>query len=943
MGVAYRLIFVSSLHSLSQVRQTNAQITFSLGHTHTLAKTPEQKRILAEWENSHERTQGSRHEHARRLQSSRNSSSMRNLDFLLESSESTGGDEEEDTTAGNGQYQVSPLFQGLGTHYSTVWVGTPPQRKTVIVDTGSHYTAFPCAGCSKCGEEHHTDKYFDPDKSSSFHANSCSKDECETSSKSSCKGSEDHCTFGQSYAEGSSWNAFESRDLYSVGGNTPADGENAIHGAFAIDFMFGCQYSETGLFITQLADGIMGMSGQESTFAKKLFNEGKIPHNMHTMCFRKVHDVSKEGVEAGFMTLGGVDTRLHTSPMVYAKDQTKGGWYTVKIQAMYIREGGGLSAEPDHVDQNVVKVDIGAGKNAIVDSGTTDTYLSSKYKAPFAKAWKKSTGSEYSNKNVVLSKDELARLPTILVQLQAFSEEEELDADNVVGLAGSLDEDNPNDVIFAIPSEHYMQKIDGKEDVYVSRLYFSESGGGVIGANSMRGHDILFDWENHRVGFSESDCAYDHLVNGDDTSAADKESVDCVLAEAVISSSCGSSVDSSSCSTPSTSLTGTEEYTIEIIEEGTANGKSCEDVVLEKFHHAEDIILKCTDGTCVQTHSCTIACSELDTEISVNDDSGEDDNYDSNESCGDNLWGVCQSSCSQVKVKSAISDEDGKCHELDKYVRPCHIEDCLVDNPCHVPFKVHMILGLDGGDESAWTKSVEQDFGDILADVLKGRGASVIPGDLQVLMASKWRAASSGIVGLKLVAEISIYDALPKVEEGTEECSAARLMQVSKVATKTKQTIRSAEFMAGLIEKLLEHSTGNDPSPFANIPSDGGTSKVLESWTIRNGVDKIDESWGGVPGPTVKGFPILSIFVGIAVFVGVPMICCLCVSQRKESMRKENVKAKARTLVASMRNKVSADSVKYAQIQPGSEKSALAEIDDAFNEAAYSDGDFEMQ
>ena len=45
-------------------------------------------------------------------------------------------------------YQAVPLSQGYGTHFANIWVGSPtPQRKTVIVDTGSHYTAFPCSGC----------------------------------------------------------------------------------------------------------------------------------------------------------------------------------------------------------------------------------------------------------------------------------------------------------------------------------------------------------------------------------------------------------------------------------------------------------------------------------------------------------------------------------------------------------------------------------------------------------------------------------------------------------------------------------------------------------------------------------------------------------------------------------------------------------------------------
>lgn len=44
------------------------------------------------------------------------------------------------------------------------YVGTPPQRVSVIIDTGSHHTAFPCAGCSNCGK--HTDPYYEPTKSS---------------------------------------------------------------------------------------------------------------------------------------------------------------------------------------------------------------------------------------------------------------------------------------------------------------------------------------------------------------------------------------------------------------------------------------------------------------------------------------------------------------------------------------------------------------------------------------------------------------------------------------------------------------------------------------------------------------------------------------------------------------------------------------------------------
>lgn len=129
-------------------------------------------------------------------------------------------------------YQTSPLHQGYGTHYATIWVGTPPQRKSVIIDTGSHFTAFPCKGCLGCGEEHHTDKYFDQDASSTFRPLHCKA--VPNRPKKECQGAANclngKCILSQTYTEGSSWEAFQAVDKLFVGGkqltNTALSGDS---------------------------------------------------------------------------------------------------------------------------------------------------------------------------------------------------------------------------------------------------------------------------------------------------------------------------------------------------------------------------------------------------------------------------------------------------------------------------------------------------------------------------------------------------------------------------------------------------------------------------------------------------------------------------------------------------------------------------------------------
>jgi len=265
----------------------------------------------------------------------------------------------------------------------------------------------------------------------------------------------------------------------------------------------------------------MGMDVASASFWKQMYEAGKIGAEAFSLCFSRKDEAARSGTESGAMSLGGTDDRLHETPMVYSATQQSSGFYVVHIRKIYMRHGGGgTSAVSSDPAIPVQTLDISEktlnSARVIVDSGTTDTYFSRKLQGPFEKAYKEITGQAYGHGVKKFTAAELAQEPTILFQLSGDEDLNQAVVDahggsTVSGLAGDLDPENPLDVILAIPPEHYYE-YDPDVKGYVSRFYVDESSGGVLGANSMMGHDVYFDVTNFRIGWSESSCDYTALV-----------------------------------------------------------------------------------------------------------------------------------------------------------------------------------------------------------------------------------------------------------------------------------------------------------------------------------------------------------------------------------------------------------------------------------------------
>jgi hypothetical protein len=374
-----------------------------------------------------------------------------------------------------------PLHAHSGTHHVHIYIGSPPQRQTLIVDTGSRIMAFACKPCRSCGT--HASPYFDPSLSTTYRVSKCGN--CLLDGIATCSMFGDQCEISQKYTEGSSWSASEVEDIVWFGTSSVLESIED-HMQLAIPYAFGCQTSSKGLFKKQYADGILGLARHETSIIAAYTKAGAIPRNAFGLCLTP---------NGGHLSLGGtMPTQHHIQPMRMTPITRENGWYSVQVVTLLV--GDTVVASSD-TGLSLLKA-VNAGKGCLLDSGTTDTYLPASLAKAFGKAalaWTNGL-TDFSSKarKKAYSFQDFQQLPEITFVMA-------------------------NNVTLTMHAENYMEGVpffDGDTGTVqpwagtkslANRVYLEEAEGAVLGANAMFGYDILFDAQGHQIGIAKADCA----------------------------------------------------------------------------------------------------------------------------------------------------------------------------------------------------------------------------------------------------------------------------------------------------------------------------------------------------------------------------------------------------------------------------------------------------
>lgn len=484
---------------------------------------------------------------------------------------------------------------------------------------------------------------------------------------------------------------------------------------------------------------------------------------------------------------------------------------------------------------------------------------------------------------MALTPEQLRSLPTILIQCQAFSIDTDPsvdDYDSIPGYTGSLDPSSPRDLLIAIPATSYMD-YNAATNEYMSRLYFTETMGGVLGSNTMQGHNVLFDWQNGRIGFAESSCTYDKR-EVPDVAEDPGFPTDCEVGDPLLTEPCIETVDKRVCkyNYHGIKIIGNETWTAVVRSPGNEAGVSCS--AAAKSTNGDEAgsenIFCGGEGVCTERRSCELTCAEADEALKIAPVLAVPRGRRKSSLCGDSGWSACDYNCMQTRVVSKAFS-DGNCHEQSRERRACHIGACAHADPCKVPFLVHVVMVFRGGSAAMWSEDADEAVALALEQAFAFHAGEKFftAGDVHVAMALPWYQDPDEMeialgpfdgssvdlttkLGLRVIVEISMFNSravstkknssstyfeafanlTDRIRSHRHQCTREDLFPLARKASKTKLVLEDPDFFRQFV-KELQRLDNKWLEPFGPLLADESNnvtgSRVLTVWTIPTRVD----------------------------------------------------------------------------------------------------------
>ncbi|TVU02250.1 hypothetical protein EJB05_52244, partial [Eragrostis curvula] len=374
----------------------------------------------------------------------------------------------------------SGVAVGSGEYLVDVYVGTPPRRFQMIMDTGSDLNWLQCAPCLACFEQR--GPVFDPSASASYRNVTCGDARCGLvsspapgTSRSCRRPGADPCPYYYWYGDQSNTTGDLALESFTVNLTSASAGATRR----VDDVVFGCGHWNRGLF--HGAAGLLGLGRGPLSFASQL--RAVYGHAFSYCLVDHGSDVASKIVFGDDPVLLAHPQLNYTSFATPSPSSSDTTFYYVKLKGVLV--GGELL----NISAETWDVAADGSGGTIVDSGTTLSYFAEPAYGAIRQAFVDRMDRSYP----------LVRDFPILGPCYNVSGVERPEVPELSLLFA-------DGAVWDFPAENYFVRLD-PDVMCLAVLGTPHSGMNIIGNYQQQNFHVLYDLQNNRLGFAPRRCA----------------------------------------------------------------------------------------------------------------------------------------------------------------------------------------------------------------------------------------------------------------------------------------------------------------------------------------------------------------------------------------------------------------------------------------------------